>query len=59
MALQHYNEAAEHFSGILSLDPADRADILIKRSKARAMMSSWEGALKDADEVYLLPLRRQ
>lgn len=46
MALQNYNEAAEHFSTILSVDPADRVDILIERSEARATMSTWEGALK-------------
>lgn len=27
---------------------------MIKRSKARVMMKSWEDALKDADEVQLM-----
>ena len=55
MGSQNYNEAAEHFSTILSLNPLDRIDILIKRSKSRAMMNLWEDALKDADEVYFVP----
>ena len=52
MCSQHYTKAAEHFSTMLSLDTEDRVDILIKRSRARAMMESWEDALRDADEVY-------
>ena len=52
MSSQNYNEAAERFSTILSLNPPNRVDILIKRSKAQVMMNSWEEALKDADEVY-------
>lgn len=51
MDSQSYNEATEHFSTILSLNPADHMDILVKRSKARASMNSWEDALSDADEV--------
>ena len=52
MGSQNYNEAAEHFSTLLSLDTEVHVDILIKRSRARAMMESWEDALRDADEVY-------
>ena len=52
MSSQNYNEAAEHFSTMLSLDTEDRMDILIKRSTARVMMESWEDVLRDADEVY-------
>ena len=52
MGSQNYSGAAEHFSTMLSLDTEDSVDILIKRSRARAMMESWEDALKDADEVY-------
>ena len=51
MDSRSYNEAAEHFSDVLSLSPVDRIDILIKRSKARVSMNSWGDALSDADEV--------
>ena len=51
MGSENYQEAAEYFSTILSLDPVDRVDTLIKRSKARAMMNAWEDRLKDANEV--------
>ena len=52
---QSYHEAAEYLSTVLSLSPADRMDILIKRSKARAMMNSWKEALSDADKVSFAP----
>ena len=52
MGSQNYSEAAECLSTMLSLDIENRVDILIKRSRARAMMESWEDALRDADEVY-------
>ena len=52
MGSENYIEASEHFSTMLSLDTEDRVDILIKRSRARAMLESWEDALRDADEVY-------
>lgn len=51
MDSRNYNEAAEYFSTILSLDPVDRVEILVKRSKAREMMSLWGEVLSDADEV--------
>ena len=51
MDSQNYKKAAEHFSTLLLLDPADRMDILIKRNTARASMNAWEDALSDADEV--------
>ena len=51
MGSQNYHEATEHFSTILSFDPVDRVDTLIKRSKVRAMMNAWENGLKDANEV--------
>ena len=54
MESRSYNEAAEHFSTILSLNPADRIDIFIQRSKARASMNSWGDALSDADEVLFV-----
>ena len=59
MGSQNYNEVTEHFSMILSLNPVDRVDALVKRSKAQVMMGSWEDALKDADEVYFLPQCRR
>ena len=49
-----YDEAEKHFSTLLFLDPVDRMDVLIKRSRARALMNSWGDALDDADEVYAL-----
>ena len=52
MGSHTYSKAAEHFSTMLSLGIKDRADILIKRSRARVMVGSWEDALRDADEVY-------
>ena len=52
MGSENYTEAAEHLSTMLLLDTGDCVDTLIKRSRARAMMESWEDALRDADEVY-------
>ena len=52
MKCRSYNKATEHFSTILSLNPMNRMDVLIKRSKARTLMGSLEEALSDADEVY-------
>ena len=57
MGSQHYAEAANHLSSILSLDTEDRAGTLQKRSQAHVMASSWDDALKDADEVYFGPDR--
>ncbi|KAG9311853.1 hypothetical protein JVU11DRAFT_8105 [Chiua virens] len=54
MESHRYHEAAEHFSTILSLNPVDRVDILIKRSEARVSAGLWEDALCDADEVVML-----
>lgn len=52
-----YDGAVELFSMILSLNPACYPGILIKRSKARAFMESWDAALRDADKVnvYFMP----
>ncbi|KAG8214228.1 hypothetical protein J3R82DRAFT_11026 [Butyriboletus roseoflavus] len=49
-----YNEATKHFSTLLSLNPVNRMDVLIKRSKARMLMGSCEEALSDADEIINL-----
>ena len=57
MDSQDYNEAAEHFSAVLLLDPGDRIEVLIKRNKARASMNAWKDALSDADEVCSVHLR--
>lgn len=53
METENHDEAVEYFSIILSLDPEDRLDILIKRSKVRISMGMWEEAMNDADEVIL------
>ena len=55
MDSRDYDEAAEHFSTILLLDPGDRIEVLIKRNKARVSMKAWEDALNDADEVCFAP----
>ena len=54
MGSENYDEAAKLFSTMLPIDPVDRVDILIKRSKTRVMMESWEDALKDAEEVNIM-----
>ncbi|KAF8448832.1 WD40-repeat-containing domain protein [Boletus edulis BED1] len=55
MDFQNYSDANGHFSSMLLLNPVDRVDILMKRSAARASMSSWEEALSDVDEVSFAP----
>ena len=54
MSSQNYSEAVEHYSTMLSVDTGNRVDTLMKRSKARAMMKSWDDAVRDADEVYFV-----
>ena len=39
------------YSTALYLNPPNPAGLLVKRSKARAMLGLWEDALMDADEV--------
>ena len=51
MDSRRYSEAAEHFSTVLLLNPVDRVDIFIKRSKARVLMDLCGDSLSDADEV--------
>lgn len=46
-------EAIVRYSTALSLNPSNPAGLLVKRSKARAILGLWEDALKDADEVWL------
>lgn len=43
--------AIVQYSTALSLDPSNPAGLLVKRSKARAMLGLWEDALKDVDNV--------
>ena len=45
--------AVIQYSTALSLNPSNPAALLVKRSKARAMLGSWGDALRDADEVLL------
>ena len=59
MGSENYTEAADHLSTMLSLDTKDRVDTLIKRSRARVVMESWEDALRDADEVYSMSSRHE
>lgn len=54
MNTQHYDEAISHYSVALALNPTSPQALLIRRSKARAMMGIWEGALDDANEVWIL-----
>ena len=51
MGSQKYKEAMEHLSTMLSLDPSDRIEILVKRSKAQVSMNLWNDALSDAEEA--------
>ena len=48
---QKHDEAIARYSSALSLDPAARVDILVKRSKARASKGLWNDALTDANDV--------
>ncbi|KAF8546332.1 hypothetical protein OG21DRAFT_1502001 [Imleria badia] len=43
--------AIVQYSTALCLNPSNPVGLLVKRSKARAMLGLWEDALKDADEV--------
>ena len=46
-----YEEAIKLYSDALTLDSTNQCGILLKRSKVRAAMGSWEEALIDADKV--------
>ena len=54
MDSNNYDEAIKQYSDALTLDPANQSDILLKRSKVRAVMGSWEQALVDADKVWIV-----
>ena len=61
MDSQKYDEAVKHYSDLLTLDPQNLSDTFYKRSKARALRSSWKVALIDADKVWIVlqsPLKR-
>ena len=51
MDSQNYDEAIKLYSDALTLDSTNQCDILLKRSKVRAVMGSWEEALVDAEKV--------
>ena len=51
MDSKNYDEAIKLYSDALTLNPPNQCDILLKRSKARAVMASWQEALIDADKV--------
>ena len=55
MESENYAAATGYFSIMLSLDPANRVDILIKRSRAQVFMEWCDEALCDAEEVYFVP----
>ena len=54
MDSNNYDEAIKQYSDALTLDPTNQSDILLKRSKVRAVMGSWEQALVDADKVWIV-----
>ena len=51
MDSENYDAAVQHYRNALSLNPEDFIEILLKQSKARAMMGSWAEALIDADKA--------
>jgi hypothetical protein len=54
MNSKNYDEAIERYSDALMLDPTNQCDILLKRSKVRAVMDLWEESLIDADNVRIV-----
>ena len=51
MDSEKYDEAIKLYSDALTLDSTNQCDVLLKRSKVRAVMGSWEEALIDAEKV--------
>jgi len=51
MNVQRLNEAISGYSAALSLDPLAPQGLFIKRSRAYVVLSLWENALNDANEV--------
>jgi len=58
MNSQRHDAAIFDYSAALSLDPAPRQGLLIKRSKAYVLRGSWENALNDANTVCSSVSRR-
>ena len=48
---EKHGEAIARYTSALSFDPANKVDILVKRSRARASEKLWEDALMDANHV--------
>ena len=48
---QRHDDAITHYSVALSLNPAVRKDILIKRSKLYVAKGLWENAMDDTNQV--------
>ena len=46
-----YDEAISQYTTALSLDPATKQVLLVKRSMARVRKGGWGAALEDANEV--------
>jgi len=58
VSAQRHGAAVSGYSAALSLDPASRQGLLIKRSKAHVLGGSWEDALDDANTVGSFVSRR-
>ena len=54
MVSKNHDEAIKLYSDALTLNPPNQRDILLKQSKVRAVMGSWEAALIDADKVWIV-----
>ena len=54
MDSRNYKEAIGYYSDALSLDPANLADLLIKRTKAQTSKELWEDSLMDTNEVCVV-----
>ena len=53
MAAQRHDDAIAQYSAALSLNPAVRQDLLIKRSKSYVAKGLWDDALDDTDQVRI------
>ena len=51
MGAQRHDDAIAQYSAALSLNPAVRQDILIKRSKVYVTKGLWKDALDDTNQV--------
>lgn len=48
---QAHDQAIQHYSIALSLNPPTAQGLYLKRSRVRAIKGSWEDAISDANEV--------